>query len=222
MAIPLQVIGERYGRLTIVEETVVLTKYKRRFKCLCDCGKYTIVQLSNLRSSHTQSCGCLNFETMAANRLTHGMSGTSEYKSYRKMIERCYYVKDIGYHNYGGSGIIVCDEWKNSFENFINDMGYKPSKNHSLDRIKTSGNYEPSNCRWATRKKQNNNKKNNVRLEYDGLILPISEWAEKLNIPRYTLYYHYSKGVSFIRIVEYINANGTKRLQFNKTGGDGK
>lgn len=177
------VIGNKYNRLTILEEIEPITKYKRRFRCICECGNESLCQLYNLKSGNVQSCGCYNRDKNILLHTTHGMRGTKEYKSYRKMIERCYYEKDINYHNYGGRGIIVCERWRNSFENFFEDMGVKPSPKHTIERKDPNRNYEPDNCIWATSKQQNNNRTNNTRYQYDGLDMTQAQWAEYLGIP---------------------------------------
>jgi hypothetical protein len=108
-----------------------------------------------------------------------------EYASYRTMISRCYDTNVGHFHLYGGRGIKVCDRWRESFDNFLADMGPRPSLEHTLDRINNDGNYEPSNCRWATRLEQARNKRTAVFLTYEGQTMSIAEWARKLEIPRY-------------------------------------
>ena len=122
------------------------------YECLCDCGKTKLVRGASLKYNTYHSCGC--------NIGTHNRTKTKTYKSYRNMIQRCEYSSDINYHNYGGRGIIVCPRWRESFENFLEDMGERPS-GRTLDRIDVDGNYEKSNCRWATNSEQANNKRKN-------------------------------------------------------------
>lgn len=109
-----------------------------------------------------------------------------EYKTWYSMIKRCSDKNRLDYKNYGGRGIKVCDKWVSSFDLFFKDMGYRP-EGHSLDRIDNNGNYEPSNCRWATSKVQGRNTRNNSVIEYNGDKKCISEWAELLNLKRATL-----------------------------------
>lgn len=208
------VIGLKYNMLTILEEVPPTSKYKRRFKCLCDCGNETIIQLGNLKNGHTKSCGCQTKKMVSIANTIHGMTNTSEYKSYQKMIERCYYEKDISFPNYGGRGITVCEKWLESFDNFFKDMGYKPSNFHSIERKDPNGNYEPSNCVWATKKEQNNNRTDNTRYQYDGLDMTQSQWAEYLKIPYGKIIDHLKRGVSFAEIVEYVKKNPGKNLRF--------
>lgn len=153
--------GERYNRWTIIKEVEpIIGKNKniiRYFECKCDCGKTKKVRLSMMRSGQSKSCGCLITETQKRIRTTHGRYGTLEYKSWQSMKERCSNPKNNKWDLYGGRGINVCERWVN-FSNFFEDMGPRP-KGTTIDRINPDGNYEPSNCRWATIEEQNRNRR---------------------------------------------------------------
>jgi hypothetical protein len=123
---------------------------------------------SSLKSGDTRSCGCL-FLSLLRKRLTiHGGSNTSEFSTWGLIKYRCNNKNSPDWKDYGGRGITVCSRWLNSFENFLEDMGNKPSKKHSIDRIDNNGNYDPSNCRWSTIIEQANNKRNNIFIKYNG------------------------------------------------------
>jgi hypothetical protein len=159
--------GQRFNHLIINKEIEQYIKPSgekiRMFECLCDCGNIKKISLSDLRSNNTKSCGCLNLKQIKIHSLKHSHwingKSTSEYNSWQGMKQRCYNPKNIRYKHYGGRGIIVCDRWLESFINFFEDMGNKPSAEYSIDRINVDGNYELTNCRWATPKEQANNKK---------------------------------------------------------------
>ena len=115
-------------------------------------------------------------------------SGNSpEYGSWTNMRRRCYAPKTPQFSGYGGRGITVCDEWRDSFDQFLHDMGLAPSRGHTLDRIDNDGPYSPENCRWATRKEQNNNRRDNHKIAYAGKVMTLAQWSDYLGIPCVTL-----------------------------------
>lgn len=154
--------GKKVGRLTIVKRAPNSKAGESRWHCLCDCSGVTIVLSGHLRSKATQSCGCLAKLLTSRRSTTHGMTDTAEYIAWQRMKNRCLNKNMTGFKRYGGRGISVCGRWLNSFENFLSDMGVKPKNGtrYSLDRIDNNGNYEPSNCRWATSLDQAQNTRN--------------------------------------------------------------
>jgi len=118
---------------------------------------------------------------------THGMSLTREYFVWKDMLTRCYHENNKHYQNYGGRGIVVCELWKNSFLDFLVDMGKRPSNKHSIDRINVNGNYCFENCRWATKLEQDRNKRNTIYISYEGIPVSSAELCERFNIDRATL-----------------------------------
>lgn len=174
--------GERYGGLVVIEEAP--KKGTRRYvRCRCDCGNETVARLSHIRSGQIKACGC----QVEARKLTHGMSGTPEYRSWCHMIDRCCNPRCTDYQNWGGRGITICDEWRGNFVFFYEHIGPRPSEAHTVDRIDNERGYEPGNVRWATRKEQARNMRVNTLLELDGKVLPIAAWAETLGINPRTL-----------------------------------
>ena len=136
------------------------------------------------------------------NGMRHGeatkrLGMTPEYRAWRGLKGRCLDSGDKEYHRYGGRGITVCQRWIESYENFLADVGRRPSEGHSLDRIDVNGNYEPGNCRWATRKEQQRNRRDNFMLTHDGRTLPVSVWAKEIGVSTSTLKYRIKvKGLS--------------------------
>lgn len=169
----------RFGRLYVVEREG--NNYPVKFRCKCDCGNEKVVLSQSLINGSTKSCGCYYTETRKTAYRKHGMWKERIYNCWLNMKHRCYYKNSKCYKDYGGRGIEVCDEWKNSFENFRDwalSNGY--SDNLTLDRIDVNGNYCPENCRWATRKEQQLNRRTNVLYTLNGVTMTESQWSEKL------------------------------------------
>lgn len=166
----IDLIGKKFGRLTVVSEIGYGNGYHGVvWHCKCDCGNEVDVIGYNLREGLSLSCGCYAKEVASIRNKTHGDSKSRLYRIWRGMKTRCYNSSEPGYKYYGARGIYVCDEWNNSYEAFQEwalNNGY--DKKLSIDRIDTNGPYSPENCRWATAQQQNNNKRSNVLITYQG------------------------------------------------------
>lgn len=172
------------------------------WNCICSCGNTAKVYGTNLKSGKTTSCGCARRRNTSrigkANR-THGESSggqtTPEYRAWVNMQKRCYDPTDKSYANYGGRGIKVCAQWRRSFSKFLAYVGRRPSPTHSIDRIRVNAGYAPGNVRWATSLEQGGNKRNSIVLRHAGERRTLAQWADKLGVPRSTLYARHRKGL---------------------------
>lgn len=186
------ITGNHFGRLTAIAPSNEKDRGVIKWECSCECGGRIVASGAFLRDGRTASCGCL--ERSHPNAKTHGAttSGTptAEYNIYSGMKRRCLNPNEKAYPRYGGRGIKVCDRWLNSFENFLADVGPRPSPHHSIDRYPNNdGNYEPGNVRWATRIEQANNTSKNRHTIHEGEPITIGGLARKTGIPFNYLYH---------------------------------
>lgn len=173
--------GRRFGRLVAMEYLGTLNG-SGRWLCQCDCGVQPIVKTHRLVIGTTSSCGCLRRERMT----THGRSRTRTHRIWNGLVQRATNSNRAGAENYALRGIGVCNRWRESFENFVADMGECPD-GMSIDRINNDGDYEPSNCRWATRATQNQNRRDNQYLTIDGRTECVAVWSREGGVRHQTI-----------------------------------
>jgi len=176
------ITGQKFGRLLVVSRAGISKDRNVKWNCICNCGKTAIARGKDLRSGHTESCGCIAKQHTIGDRTrTHGKSKTKIYKTWSRMVDRCNDPKDRAFTRYGGRGIKVCKRWLN-FEKFYEDMGDKPSPKHSIERIDNDGPYSPKNCKWANFYEQARNKRSNRIIEYNGKKQCLADWAKNMGL----------------------------------------
>ena len=195
-------VPETFGRLTTIGPKFRLPvgkqgRYVTRQVCHCICGNTIIADRNHLKTGTTASCGCLQKELATQASTIHGMHRSAEYRTWQGIKNRCTNSNEKTYPDYGGRGIRVCDRWldpENGFVCFLVDIGHRPSKKHSIDRIDNDGHYCPENCCWATTTEQSRNRRSNVNITFDGKTQCIAAWADELGIKKVTLTQRIHKG----------------------------
>ncbi len=153
------ITGQRFGRFITVKSVGSNKNKQILWEFRCDCGNIVVTPAGDKVNGRSKSCGCLKNESAKKRFTKHGDVGSTEWRTWRHIKDRCLNPNDKGFNNYGGRGIKICTAWIDSFETFLKDMGRKPTPKHSIDRIEIDGNYEPNNCRWATPCEQARNKR---------------------------------------------------------------
>ncbi len=202
----IDITGERYGRLTVLSYVETRRGGKAFWLCRCDCGNESVVSSCDLRSGHTQSCGCLYRESIGNIRRTHGMTNTRLFGVWMNMIGRCSNTNVSGAKNYVGRGISVCEEWHDfsQFAKWALANGYQDNAKRgacTLDREDNDGDYEPSNCRWVTQKINCRNTRRNIVVEIGGVKKTVAEWAEERGVKPQTARDRIRKGWNPIEAV---------------------
>jgi hypothetical protein len=200
----IDISGQRFGMLVVVDRAVP-GPGGAQWNCLCDCGNAIVATSQRLRVGDKRTCGCSTTSLRAASLTKHGgakiggaVSGrhSPEYSSWLHMNQRCTNERFEHYDRYGGRGIRVCDRWRNSFQNFLLDMGPKPTPRHTIEREDNDGHYEPGNCVWATRATQSANTSRAVLLTVDGVTLSQKEWGERTGLGAKTIAHRLRRGKS--------------------------
>lgn len=195
--------GKRFGNLTVIKETGRNEYGDVLWLCKCDCGNNHIVKSVNLIHGYVKSCGCMRNQMISDANKTHGKTDTRVYNSWHCMKNRCYNANDEHFKDYGARGITVCEEWINDFQAFYNwamSHGYKEGL--TIDRIDVNKGYSPENCRWATAKEQQHNRRNTIYLTYNGETKSTPEWAEIVGIDPHVLRYRINAKWSTKRALE--------------------
>jgi hypothetical protein len=191
--------GLRFDKLLVIAQAKPLKDGTAVWRCICDCGQERLIPGNSLRAGRNKSCGCASPKFTHERVTKHGQSRTRTYRIWNGMKQRC---SPIAYGKskrlYYDKGITVCDRWRNSFEAFLEDMKEAP-EGGTIDRIDGNGNYEPGNCRWASKKEQANNTSVNFVVTHSGQSLTVAMWAEKLNMKANTLLYRLRRGISVER-----------------------
>jgi hypothetical protein len=189
--------GQRFGRLIVIgpaEMQVTAGGYRKHcWECRCDCGTVLTLRANSFVSGNTRSCGCLRRELVAALHRTHGLSKSPEHRIWAGILSRCRNPNATDFGWYGGRGISVAEEWLD-FQQFLEDMGPRPSPRHSVDRICNEKGYEPDNCRWATPKEQCRNQRTTRWVLYQGRRVSLAEASELSGIPYSALKQRIRKG----------------------------
>lgn len=195
MAKFIDLVGQRFGRLTVMGIAPRRSGVKVQWACKCDCGNVCAPQAGSLRAGRVISCGCERKERSRAACTTHGLHSAPEYMVWYQMHERCRNPRHKHFASYGGRGIRVCEAWQD-LEAFLRDMGPRPSASHQLDRKDNEAGYSPDNCRWATRRENAANKRTTVRVTLDGEAMCAAEAARRTGVNRNTVYWRAQHGLT--------------------------
>jgi hypothetical protein len=202
MPIPIN-IGDRFGEWTVISKAG-LRRGSMYWHCRCSCGNEGDRRATELRMGRATECGHIRAATHYLRGWKHGQYASPTYWSWVAMKARCSNPRLKHYKDYGGRGIVVCERWQ-KFENFVADMGQRPSLRHSIDRIDNDKGYDPSNCRWSTSVEQANNRRNTRWITHDGRTQTLGQWARECGVPYQTLQYRLNKGLAMEQISQKRN-----------------
>lgn len=200
----INLVGQEFNKLLVVEFLRMKGSHAI-YKCLCDCGNYTEAYGANIKKNHTTSCGCSSIKhkkEFAVKSITHGLTKHPLFMSWVGMRNRCYYVKHNRYANYGGKGIVVCEEWKGNFKSFFEwGIANGWAKGLSIDRIDTNKSYSPDNCRFSTVSEQNKNRTTNIYITYNGVTKVANDWAKITGVRGQTISKRLRKGWDIYSVI---------------------
>lgn len=207
MTRPADLIGKTFGRLKVIRRHSQNNhRMQAMWECVCSCNNenIVIVPTTSLRKEITRSCGCLRKENSTKLWQKHGLSEKPEYGVWAGIKQRCYNEKEPSYPDYGGRGIAMSDDWKESFEAFYQDMGPRPTPNHTIERNNNNLDYASGNCSWITRKEQASNRRSNIYYELGGEVKTLMQWCEELELKYHTVYARLKRGMSFEEALQFI------------------
>lgn len=192
-------VGKTFGKLQVLEfvgRPKTGTSGDSLWRCRCVCGGESVAYGCNLKSGKSTTCGCGIAVGLLKSNTTHGKYYTPEHRAWTGLKTRCFNSNEKTWKYYGGRGITVCCRWlgENGFSNFLEDMGERPSSKHSIERDDVNGNYEPTNCAWATRKEQMRNKRNTLRILHNGELIPLKTVCEQAGVNYYSARCRMRKG----------------------------
>lgn len=223
----IDLIGNRFSRLLVLERAPYGNTSHVMWRCLCDCGQETINTSQSLRAGHTKSCGCAKAELCRQRATIHGGYKSAEYAIYQGVLNRCRNEKVQSFPFYGGRGVTVCGRWQageggsTGFECFLADMGPRPSPGHSIERDDPDGDYSPENCRWATGEEQANNKRNTRWVLYLGREMSVADAVRLAGsiVHRETAAHRIKCGWDVVTAVEtprlFVGSRAKDRVVFN-------
>lgn len=195
--------GQRFGRLEVISPAFSDERNQWHWNCKCDCGTNCVKHGSSLRNGGVRSCGCLQKELVAKRSLKHGLRNTIFYLIRHNMMSRCYNSNNPGYKNYGGRGITVCDEWRDSLEAFyVWAINNGHEEGLTIERIDVNGNYCPDNCTWIPKSKQSNNQRSNNLITFNGETKTMKEWSEITGLSYSTIRSRKNSGWSDEKTIE--------------------
>ena len=195
MTVATEMVGKTFGRLQVAEgvpPATGRTRIKLRWKCMCACGNAVLVDGDRLRSGRTRSCGCFRRDRQREANTAHGMHSAPEYQVWKAMRQRCANKNADNYPHYGGRGIKVCDRWRD-FAAFLSDMGPRTSPAHQIERRDNNGDYEPSNCCWATRVEQAANTRQAILLDVNGVTMTVGAACRATGLGRKVVIKQYGR-----------------------------
>ena len=200
--------NQRFGHLVLVRPIEDTPNRGGAWECLCDCGVTVVRRLASVQNGTYTSCGCVRRGTgrYSANERPYA-------STWQGMIARCHDENNAAFANYGGRGIRVCEEWRASLAAFIRDLGPPPSPKHTIDRIDNDGNYEPGNCRWATRRDQTQNRRNSIRVKFNGTVMPLADAAQLVGLSYEQARYQVATGRLFEALPRTVSPRKASRAK---------